>query len=53
MMQAFGILPQTPTVAIQNNQTNNQSGEVHKIEYTKEAEAKAIKLLASALNDNK
>jgi hypothetical protein len=30
MMQAFGILPHAPTVAIQNNQTNNQGGEVVK-----------------------
>jgi hypothetical protein len=35
MMQAFGILPHAPTVAIQNNQTNNQGGEA------KESEAHA------------
>jgi hypothetical protein len=49
MMQAFGILPQTPTIAIQNNNTNNQTQEA--IAKTKEIPQIVFKACENVKND--
>jgi len=53
LMKGLGALQTQPTALIQNNnnQASSQGGEANKIEYTKEAEMKATKLLASVIDE--